>query len=83
MDRPLRIGVAEIRVENDALHPEEEILITGPTTGVYEERLGEIRLERDPVPEAGKGCLCSIPVRTRVRKNDKVYKLVPACDAPF
>ena len=78
-----RIGVAEIRVENDALHPEEEILITGPTTGVYEERLGEIRLERDPVPEAGKGCLCSIPVRKRVRKNDKVYKLVPACDAPF
>ena len=76
-----RLNVAEIKVENDRLKVGDELLVTGPTTGVAETVLEEIRVELQPVPEAGKGTLCSIPVPGRVRRNDKVYRLIPVCDS--
>ena len=69
-----RIGVAEILVESGSLEPGDDILITGPSTGVVEETVREVRLEYDPVPRASKGDLCSIPVSAgKVRRGDKVY----------
>ena len=69
-----RIGVAEILVESGSLEPGDDVLITGPSTGVVEETVREVRLEFDPVPRASKGDLCSIPVSAgKVRRGDKVY----------
>ena len=69
-----RIGVAEILVESGSLEPGDDVLITGPSTGVVEETVMEVRLEYDPVPRASKGDLCSIPVSAgKVRRGDKVY----------
>ena len=69
-----RIGVAEILVESGSLEPGDDVLITGPSTGVVEETVREVRLEYDPVPRASKGDLCSIPVSAgKVRRGDKVY----------
>ena len=73
--------VAEILVENGRLQTGDDILIIGPTTGVYEDRLEEIRVDLQSVPSAHKGEMCSIPVQNRVRHNDKVYKLVNICDS--
>jgi len=53
-----------------------EILIIGPTTGVVEEQLAEIRVDLQKVEQTKKGDLCSIPVNTLVRRGDKVYKLL-------
>ena len=69
-----RISVAEILVESGSLEPGDDVLITGPSTGVVEETVREVRLEYDPVPRASKGDLCSIPVSAgKVRRGDKVY----------
>ncbi len=73
-----KIGVAEIKVEAQDLYLNENIKIIGPTTGVYEDRVRELRLELDPVKKAGKGSVCSIPVKNTVRRGDKLYKVVVA-----
>ena len=71
-----KIGVAEIRIETHDLNVEDSIMIIGPTTGVYEDGVREIRLDDGPVPRAVKGDVCSIPVKAVVRRGDKVYRIV-------
>ena len=73
-----KIGVAELKIETHDLSIDEEIKIIGSTTGVYEDKVLEIRLDYDPVKKAVKGDVCSIPVKELVRRGDKVYKIVPA-----
>lgn len=73
-----KIGVAELKIETHHLAVNEEIKIIGPTTGVYEDHLKEIRLDLEPVEKANKGDVCSIPVSELVRRGDKVYKVVSA-----
>ncbi len=71
-----KLNVVEILIETNQLHVSDEILIIGPTTGVYEDTLSEIRVDLKSVQTAEKGGLCSIPVSETVRKNDKVYKWI-------
>ena len=68
--------VAEIKMETHDLSIDESIMIMGPTTGVVEFDVPEIRVERQPVTRTSKGEECSIPVPELVRRGDKVYKLV-------
>ena len=74
-----KIGVAEIKVEANVLQLNEEIKILGPTTGVYEDTVSEIRLDDGAVvTEAPKGSICSIKTSDILRRGDKVYKVVDA-----
>ena len=74
-----KIGVAEIKVEANILQLNEEIKILGPTTGVYEDTVSEIRLDDGAVvTEAPKGSICSIKTSDILRRGDKVYKVVDA-----
>jgi putative protease len=73
-----KIDVAEIKVETHSLNVGDDMVIVGPTTGVYESILKEVRVDLQPVEAAIKGELCSIPVTEIVRRNDKVYKFVDA-----
>lgn len=75
-----KIGVAEILMETQHLKAGDEILITGETTGAYEDVVEEIRLELDPVQEVKKGDLFSLKTKELVRRNDKVYKIVEASE---
>jgi len=68
-----KIGVAELQIETGELNLGDEIIITGPTTGVVEYTLMEIRIDDKPVTKAEKGIRCSIPLKTVVRRSDKVY----------
>ena len=72
-----RIGVAEIAIETGNLKIGDEILIIGPTTGVIEITVKELRVNEINCETASKGERCSIPVGQVVRRSDKVYKLVP------
>jgi putative protease len=38
----------------------------------------EVRVELQPVDEARKGSYCSVTVPAKVRRSDKVYKIVDA-----
>ncbi len=73
-----RLNVAEIKMETRDLQVGDSIMIIGATTGVYEDRVPEIRVDMKNVEAAVKGDDCSIPVRELVRRGDKVYKVVDA-----
>ncbi|KAF0128525.1 MAG: putative protease [Bacteroidetes bacterium] len=73
-----KIGVAEIKMETQSLETGDKILIIGASTGVYEDTVGEIRVDLLPVGKTVKGENCSITVRETVRRGDKVYKLAEA-----
>lgn len=75
-----KLQVAEILVETQELKREDSILIIGPTTGVYEDQVQEIRVELQPVEVAEKGVFCSIPVKETVRRGDKLYRWMEEID---
>mgnify|MGYP003289739413 CR=1 FL=1 len=55
-----KLGVAEILVESYSLKTGDKILIIGPTSGVVEYTVPEIRVDLKPVEEASKGTYCSV-----------------------
>jgi putative protease len=71
-----KLNVAEIKIESHDLQCDDEIIISGPTTGVYEDVIKEIRLDLKKTSLATKGDLCSIPVTSLVRRGDKLYKVI-------
>jgi putative protease len=70
------IKVAEFIVETGTINIGDEILIIGPTTGVIESIVDEIRVALLPVKSAKKGENFSISIGNIVRRSDKLYKLV-------
>lgn len=75
-----KIGVAEFKIETQSLKVGDEIVITGPTTGVVQTTVEEIRVDLKSVEEAPKGTRCSIKVAEIVRRSDKLYKIVDASE---
>ena len=71
-----KLNVAEIKLENGDLYKGDTILITGPTTGVIEYLVDEIRVDLKVADKALKGDLCSIKTPDYLRRSDKVYKWV-------
>ena len=68
-----KIHVAEVLVETGSLRVGDHIIVSGPTTGVMEYDISEIRIDLKPVESAAKGDLISIPVPDKLRRSDKLY----------
>lgn len=75
-----KIGIAEFKLETGNLKVGDEMVITGPTTGVFQGEVQEIRFEMQPVEEGLKGQHISVPIDTVVRRADKLFKLIDAKD---
>ena len=74
-----RIGVAEVHLQTaETLSVGDDVIVIGDTTGVYRATIGELRLDRDPVPEVHQGDRFSFATSEPLRRGDKVYKVVPA-----
>ena len=73
-----RLQVAEFQIESYDLRLGDEILVTGPTTGVVEAVVTEIRLDDRCVETARKGQRISIPLKDKIRPSDTLYKIVRA-----
>ena len=71
-----KLKVAEIKMESGKLLKGDRIYIQGPTTGVVEFTIPEIRVELNEVKKTVKGEYCSIPVDIMLRRADKVYKIL-------
>lgn len=71
-----KLGVAEFLVEAQPISVGDEYLVTGTTTGAYEDIVKEIRVDLQSVQTAEKGVYFSIKTEKTVRRNDKIYKLV-------
>lgn len=67
------IGVAEVLIESGELCKGNNVLIIGPSTGVVELTVKEIRVDLKETDKAVKGEYCSIPVGERLRRSDKLY----------
>lgn len=68
-----KLGVGEFLLEAGELHPDDEIIITGPDTGAIVMKAGELRLEYDPVDVVKKGEHFSLKVPRRIRPSDRMY----------
>lgn len=71
-----KIKVAEFHLESQELNVGDTILVTGPTTGVVETTIKEIRVDMKSVDKAVKGDSFSIAMDTMIRRSDKLYKIV-------
>jgi U32 family peptidase len=69
------LNVAEIKMESGELSTGNEIYITGPTTGVIEIAVEEIRVDLKSVDTTIKGEMFSLKVPEIVRRGDKVYRI--------
>jgi putative protease len=72
------IQVAEFKLETGNLLKGDEILITGPTTGVVELVAEDIHVGREAVEEVTRGEYFSIHIPSKIRRNDKIFKMVDA-----
>ena len=71
-----KLQVGEFKLESYDLKVGEEVLIVGPNTGVVQMIVPELRLELEPVEKVDKGAIFSMPCETKLRRSDKLYKLV-------
>lgn len=72
-----KIGVAEFLLEAQDLSAGDEILVTGETTGAYEAIADDIRVDLKTVEKVEKGTYFSIKTSETIRRNDKLFKIVP------
>lgn len=70
-----KLGIADFLCESGSLRVGDNVLIMGPTTGVIEHVIEEIRVEDKSINLVKKGERFSIPVPRKVRRADKLYKL--------
>ncbi len=74
-----KLGVAEVQLESSDLSVGDQVMIIGPTSGVNQFSVKEIRYELEPVETAVKGSLISIPVPlsngedSYPRRGDRIY----------
>ena len=68
---------AEVHLTSDSLQNGSSLLITGNTTGALELRADGLRVDDLPVPFAEKGSHATFSCETKLRPNDKVYRLEP------
>ncbi len=73
-----KLKVAEFKMESGTLKVGDKILVTGPTTGVVEAKVEEIRVDLKPVEETKKGEFFSMQLDEKIRRSDKLYKIVGA-----
>lgn len=69
-----KLGVAEFTCEASEMQLGEELIITGPTTGVVQFIPDEIREDLHPVEKTNKGIRFSVKVPELVRRNDKLFR---------
>ena len=65
--------IGEFIVQKDEIKINDEILITGETTGVIKGRVESLYINEKPVKSAKKGDEITLPVSEKIRKGDKLY----------
>jgi hypothetical protein len=71
-----RIGVGEFILQTGEMNIGDEVIIIGPSTGVLELTVSEMHDDNGNIDSAKKGQIFAFPVPEKIRRNDKLYKLV-------
>ena len=69
-----KLGVGEFQMQSGTLSVGDHILVIGPTTGMVEMVVPEIRVDLKPVEQTIKGDVFSMPLTQLIRRSDKIYK---------
>jgi len=75
-----KLGVAEFILETDQLSVGNPVMITGPTTGIINSVVEELRVADEVVETVRKGQSFSMKIPEVVRASDKLYKVIAAND---
>jgi putative protease len=73
-----KVQVGEFKIEKEELAVGDEIFISGPTTGVIQTTVKELRVNDENKTRCIKGDVISLPLDTKIRRADKLYKIVDA-----
>ena len=65
-------------MKNGELSVGDDIIITGPTTGIVEHKVSHLRLEEQDVESVKRGDSFTFKIEDKIRPADKVYKIVDA-----
>ena len=71
-----KIKVGEFELEKGALQVGDRVMITGPSIGVLELDVTELRKELASIDQVVQGDVFSMPVDVKIRKSDKLFKVV-------
>lgn len=71
-----KIGVVEVTAQENMLTNTDEYIITGETTGVVRGTAPQLVLEEKEVQVAPKGSIVTFKLDQKVRKGDRLYKVV-------
>jgi U32 family peptidase len=72
------VKVGEFLLETQSLKIGDEILITGPTTGVIQQTIQTLRVNNQEAAVVKKGERFSLLLNEKIRPSDKLYKMVDA-----
>ena len=70
--------IGQFKIEAQQLRVGDDILITGPTTGVIETKVESLRVDDANSEIAKRGSEVTFHVDIPIRASDKLYKVVPA-----
>ncbi|MDH5397967.1 MAG: U32 family peptidase [Cyclobacteriaceae bacterium] len=72
-----KIGVGEFKLDVGELQVGDEVLITGPSHGIFQTKVKELR--RDNLEETQtvkRGEVFSMPINIKIRPSDNLYKII-------
>jgi putative protease len=73
-----KIGVGEFVMKNGDLNVGDNIIITGPTTGIVEHTIESLRLDEEDVEQVKRGDRFTFKIADKIRPADKIFKVVDA-----
>ncbi|MDD5650553.1 MAG: U32 family peptidase [Candidatus Nanoarchaeia archaeon] len=68
-----KVNVAEIKLQSGSININDTLMIQGPTTGTYEQKIDSIEINNKKINSAKKGMSIGIKINKKIRKNDKVF----------
>lgn len=73
-----KVQVAEFLIEADAIYLNDEIIITGKTTGLVQSKIESMRVNDLPAAKAERGAVVTFPLSKPIHHNDKLYVIKAA-----
>lgn len=71
-----KLNVGEFELEKGKLQLGDHVMITGPSLGVVEFEVKELRKGAGPLESVEKGDVFAMPVAVKIRPSDKLFKVV-------
>ncbi len=71
-----KTNIAEFKIHSDSISKDDNIMITGQTTGVIENKVNELMLNEKFVDIVNKGDVFTTHINEIIRPNDKLFKVI-------